>query len=133
LFFAKQRIFSKYAANFIPIVVANPKTAPVEKPRQDELFCNRLENHIDLNHELVILANQINWSRFERDFADMFCEDRAAPALSIRLIVGLFISNTHFIFPTKRLRTVGSKIRTDNIFAAKRSFKLKRSFLALRL
>ncbi|MDR1492770.1 MAG: transposase, partial [Planctomycetaceae bacterium] len=68
----------------------NPKTAPVEKPRQDELFRNRLENHIDLNHELVILANQINWSRFERDFADMFCEDRGEPALSIRLIVGLF-------------------------------------------
>jgi hypothetical protein len=82
LFFAKQRIFSKNLANFIQIAVANPKivsmkpkTAPVEKPRQDELFRNRLENHIDLNHELVILANQINWSRFERNFADMFCED----------------------------------------------------------
>ncbi|MDR1492210.1 MAG: hypothetical protein LBT05_05780 [Planctomycetaceae bacterium] len=53
-----------------------PKTAPAEKTRQDELFRNRLENHIDLNHELVILTNQINWSRFEREFADMFCEGR---------------------------------------------------------
>jgi hypothetical protein len=108
------------------------KVAFFKKPRQDELFRNRLDNHIDLNHELVILANQINWSRFERDFADMFCEDRGAPALSIRLIVGLFISNTHFIFPTKSLQSVGSKIRTGNIFAAKRSFKLKRFFLVLK-
>jgi hypothetical protein len=41
--FCEAAFFSKYAANFIPIVVANPKivpmkpkTAPVEKPRQDE-------------------------------------------------------------------------------------------------
>ena len=64
-----------------------PKTPDVE-PTED-LFRLRLEQMIDPRHELVRLAELIDWSRFEAEFDALFHPSRGAPAVPTRLIVGL--------------------------------------------
>ncbi len=48
-----------------------------------------LEFLIDLNHELCLLADKINWSKFEQDFAGYFPAAIGNPALPARFVVGV--------------------------------------------
>lgn len=48
-----------------------------------------LEFIINLNHELCLLADKINWQGFEEDFAGYFPVNRGNPALPARLVVGV--------------------------------------------
>jgi len=57
--------------------------------RQSDLFRNRLENLVDHNHELVLLAEKLNWSYFDEKFGCDFSDDTGRPALRTRLMVGL--------------------------------------------
>ena len=63
-----------------------PQTPP-DLPT-DDLFRHRLENLIDTRHELVKLAELIDWERFDAQWGEMFCED-GRPAIATRLIAGL--------------------------------------------
>jgi len=56
---------------------------------QDELFKVRLENIIDLRHELVKLAGLIDWQGLEADLSRFYCTDNGRPGGSIRLMAGL--------------------------------------------
>ena len=64
------------------------------KPRQchddgsQDLFRNRLDNIINPRHELVRLAAEIDWQRFNEAFEPLFT-DIGNPALPTRLMVGL--------------------------------------------
>jgi len=62
----------------------NPK-----KAAQDDLFQARLENIIDPRHELVKLAQLIDWDGLEADLSHFYCEDTGRPGGSIRLMTGL--------------------------------------------
>lgn len=53
-----------------------------------ELFRSRLENIIDMRHELVQLAQKLDWQRIDSHFAGFYSEN-GRPGLAIRLIVGL--------------------------------------------
>lgn len=57
----------------------------------------KLENVLNKKHPLFVLANEINWERFERKFAPLY-SDNGRPACPIRLMVGL-----HYIKYTKDL------------------------------
>ena len=46
---------------------------------QDELFRMRLENIIDLRHELVKLAGLIDWDGLQRDLSGFIAAIRAGP------------------------------------------------------
>jgi IS5 family transposase len=65
------------------------------KPRKNTDFCQRdlfnaqLSQILNLDHPLVVLADKIDWLRFELALAECFPSDLGAPALSTRLIVGL--------------------------------------------
>lgn len=63
------------------------------KPRSDscqlDLFRAQFDQLLDHSHSLFILANKIDWNRFETALADCYCPDLGAPAKSIRLLVGL--------------------------------------------
>jgi IS5 family transposase len=48
-----------------------------------------LEFIINLNHELCLLADKINWGRFEQEFAGYFPSTCGNTALSSRLVVGI--------------------------------------------
>jgi len=56
---------------------------------QAELFRARLENLIDHSHELVTLAERIDWAMFESKFGAQFAEGVGRPALPTRLMVAL--------------------------------------------
>lgn len=56
---------------------------------QQELFRSRLENLVDHNHALIILADKVNWEFFDEKFGSDFSDDTGRPALRTRLMVGL--------------------------------------------
>jgi len=59
-------------------------------PEQDDLLRARLIEMIDLRHELVKLADLIEWEVFEREWAGFFASHTGRPATPPRLVAGLF-------------------------------------------
>ena len=64
-----------------------PKSRP--KSSQLDLFQAQFEQLLNHDHPLYLLANRIDWQRFDAALADCYSEDLGAPAKSIRLLVGL--------------------------------------------
>ncbi|NOR70990.1 MAG: IS5 family transposase [Methylomarinum sp.] len=62
---------------------------PQKHTPQTDLLQGDLEFLIDLNHELCLLADRINWNKFEEDFAEYFPANCGNPALPARLVVGV--------------------------------------------
>ncbi|MGH8166119.1 MAG: IS5 family transposase [Woeseiaceae bacterium] len=61
----------------------------------DDLFRHRLDNLIDRRHELVRLAELIDWQHFEEQWGAAFCEV-GRPAIATRLIAGLhYLKHTY--------------------------------------
>ena len=63
-----------------------PKTT--EDP-QNRLFMQRLDTMIDMDHELVRLADMINWKIFEKKLGEVYIPDKGRPGLPTRLMAGL--------------------------------------------
>ena len=55
-----------------------------------ELFRTRLEDLINPNHELALLAKSIEWDYFENEFK-FYYSDRGAPSVPIRTMVGCLL------------------------------------------
>jgi len=69
----------------------NPDSNP-----SDDLFRNRLDNLIDMRHELVRLAELIDWEVFDEQWGELFEPRRGAPGLPTRLIAGLhYLKHMH--------------------------------------
>ncbi len=66
------------------------------KPRKqthsgtDDLFRSRLENIIDLRHELVLLGGRIEWAFFDEAY-EAFYSEAGRPGIPTRMMVGLHI------------------------------------------
>ncbi len=58
--------------------------------KQRDLFNPMLEDFIDMKHELVLLANKIDWSYFEKEFAPLYSHT-GRPSVPIRLLVGVLM------------------------------------------
>lgn len=54
------------------------------------MFGNRLDNMIDMRHELARLAGLIDWRRFDEAFGGLYAE-KGRPGLPTRLMVGLHL------------------------------------------
>lgn len=54
-----------------------------------DLFRSSLEQILDRSHPLYVLANKIDWERFEQSFGALFAQKHGRPALPTRLVVGL--------------------------------------------
>lgn len=65
------------------------KPRPNADSSQLDLFRAQFTQILDLEHPLVVLADKIDWRRFEVALAECFASDIGAPALSTRLIIGL--------------------------------------------
>lgn len=63
------------------------KTQP--KTEQLDLLRAELSSIINPKHELCLLADAINWNKFETDFAGYFPAIDGRPALSTRVVVGI--------------------------------------------
>ncbi len=63
------------------------------KPRPDasqlDLFQAQFKQLLNPDHPLVLLADRIDWQRFDAALADCYSPDMGAPAKAIRLLVGL--------------------------------------------
>lgn len=57
---------------------------------QRDLFKAQFTQILDLDHPLIVLADKIDWQRLESALVECFSSDVGAPALSSRLIIGLF-------------------------------------------
>lgn len=55
---------------------------------QGDLFRSRLDQILNREHPLFVLANQINWSVFDKKFGSLYSE-KGRPGKSTRLMVGL--------------------------------------------
>jgi len=63
---------------------------PTQAQSEADMFRSRLENMIDMRHELVRLAGLIDWSRFDEAFGGLYAE-KGRPGLPTRLMVGLHL------------------------------------------
>ena len=54
-----------------------------------DLFRSRLDQIIDLNHDLVKLSKIIRWEEFDDKFGKLYCPGFGRPAYPIRLMAGL--------------------------------------------
>jgi len=54
-----------------------------------DLFRSRLEQILDRKHPLYVLANKIDWKRFDQSYGVLFAQKHGRPALPTRLVVGL--------------------------------------------
>jgi len=64
-----------------------PRSRP--DAEQLDLFQIHLDRVINPSHPLVVLADKIDWQRFDTALADCYCADNGAPAKATRLLVGL--------------------------------------------
>lgn len=62
----------------------------IEKSPQEELFRSRLDNIINMCHELVKLSQAVNWNFLEEKVIGYY-STKGRPGLPVRLIVGLHI------------------------------------------
>lgn len=58
-------------------------------PKSNDLFRQRLDELVNLNHPLVQLGQHIDWPVFERKWAGFFPSHRGRPAAAPRLVAGL--------------------------------------------
>jgi IS5 family transposase len=62
---------------------------PETPDTEADLFCSQLSQSLNLKHRLCRLAEQIDWTVFEKEFGALFDPDAGRPGLSTRLMVGL--------------------------------------------
>jgi IS5 family transposase len=62
----------------------------IKKGGQRSLFFS-LEDTLNPNHPLYILAHQVDWDMFEQAFTPLYCLENGTPGKPIRLMVGLLI------------------------------------------
>jgi len=60
------------------------------KARHDDLFRARLDQIINLRHELVVLADKIDWAWLDDELAGCFA-DTGRPAEPVRFMIGMFL------------------------------------------
>lgn len=58
-------------------------------PKSNDLFRQRLDELVNPGHPLAQLSQHIDWSVFERQWADFFPSSRGRPATAPRLVAGL--------------------------------------------
>lgn len=65
-----------------------PQASPQDNP-QKNLYKRELAEMIDMEHELVRLASEMDWSHFDALFGVRYAPDFGRPGVSTRLMVGL--------------------------------------------
>ncbi len=58
---------------------------------QGRLFQQRLSDLLNPEHELCLLSSLVDWACFEKEFSNLFTENRGAPAKPVRLVTGIFM------------------------------------------
>ena len=77
-----------------------------KSPNQEQrnLYRPLLLDFIDIKHELVLLANKVDWQYFEKEFLPLY-SNTGKPAMPIRLMVGSLM--------LKRIYNLGDETLTE--------------------
>lgn len=68
---------------------------PKSNKTQAELFRTQLSEIIDPQHELMVLASQIDWKRFDAEIDPCYVKEIGRPGINTRIMVGLlFLKET---------------------------------------
>jgi len=62
---------------------------PKKQYESPDLFRSRLDQILNMKHELILLADRIDWTYFEKEFGKFYVEKKGRPGKPIRLMVGL--------------------------------------------
>ena len=81
-------VYSNNLAN-IDESFMGPKPTEIQT---DELFLMRLDGQLKMSHPLIKLANTLDWSALEKEFAGYFVSTRGRPALPQRIGSRAFVS-----------------------------------------
>jgi hypothetical protein len=76
-----------------------PKATTHERPLMGTM---RLDLALDMGHELVRLAQTINWEAINTEFRPMYCPNNGRPAVPTRLMAGLQLLSTPSTSPMSR-------------------------------
>jgi transposase, IS5 family len=79
-------------------------TGKSDNQDQRDIFLPLLKDFINLNHELVLLADKLDWQYFEREFSPLY-SNTGKPAMPIRLMVGSLM--------LKRIYDLGDETLTE--------------------
>ncbi|MDR2763625.1 MAG: hypothetical protein LBB90_01160 [Tannerella sp.] len=81
------------STGFCSFAAENRKIMTGKLPKDDhhELFCTRLADLINLQHELALLADSIDRKYFDEAFKKRYTERNGRPSMPIRLMVGVLI------------------------------------------
>ena len=85
-----------------------------------DLFRARLDQIINMDHELVRLAGKIDWEWIDGELADRF-SDKGRPATETRFMVGLLILKHMFGLSDEGYASAGSRIPTSSTSPARSS------------
>ena len=106
---------------------------PREQSRgQADLFRSRLDQIINMNHELVRLGRQIDWRLIGDRLGEVYTDDPGQPPLPTRLMAGMAIlKHMHDLSDDEVLRA-GSRTRISSTSAARSSSVTRRRSIARR-
>ena len=62
----------------------------------NDLFRARLDQIINLKHELVLLAGKIDWDWIDGEIAPLYSEN-GRPGIETRFMIGLLLLNPHLL------------------------------------
>jgi hypothetical protein len=78
-----------------------------------DLFRARLEQIINMEHELVQLAGKIDWEWIDGEIAPLY-SDKGRPGIETRFVIGLLLLKHIYGCPTKASASPGSMTRTSS-------------------
>ena len=93
-----------------------------ETTRSGDLFRARLDQIINMKHELVQLAGKIDWAWIDGEIAPLY-SDKGRPGIESRFVIGLLLLKHISGYPTKACASAGSTIRTSSTSPARTFFQ----------
>jgi hypothetical protein len=93
-----------------------------KKPKTTEegdLFRARLDQIINMKHELVQVAFKIDWDWIDREIAPLY-SDTGRPGIETRFVIGLLLLKHIYGLSTKGCASAGSMIRISSTSPARR-------------
>jgi hypothetical protein len=77
-----------------------------ETTGEADLFRPRLDQIIDMKHELVQLAGRLDWDWLDGEIAPLY-SDKGRPGIETRFVIGLLLLKHISRYPTRRCVNVG--------------------------
>ena len=99
---------------------------------QTDLFRARLDQIIDMGHELVRLGQVIDWRFIDSKCGEAYSDVAGQPPLLTRLMAGLAILKHTYDLSDEELHDAGRRTPTSNTSAARSSSAMRRRSTARR-